>query len=142
MHQHADVVAERAAGAKRELSGTIRTHFELLLQRNPALKFVCLCTADGVLVEHESINQSMQADRIAAMTSSALALSESFSKEALLAGCNYSVIYSDAGSIVMVRVPAKNGAYTLSVGSDSSAVLAATLRTALDTAQRISTAIL
>lgn len=127
--------------AANELSGTIRAHFELLLSRHPALRFVCLCTGDGALLEHESADATLRGARIAAMTSAALALSESFARDALHAACSYSVIYSESGAIVMVRIPLKDRSYTLSVASDGTEVLAATLRTALDTAQRIAAAL-
>lgn len=111
---------------------------ELLLKRSSALRFACLGTADGRLLASVNADAQSNGERIAAMTSSLLALSESFAKDALRGHCNYSVVATDHGSIVVVRVPHVGRGYMLSVGADGSELMALTLRAALDTAERLS----
>jgi predicted regulator of Ras-like GTPase activity (Roadblock/LC7/MglB family) len=93
------------------------------------------------LLEHHCASPSVEPARVAAMTASALALSESFARSAVQSPCDYSVISTEGGAVVMVRVPAGDRALALSVGSDGSEVLAVTLRTALDTSRRIAAAL-
>ena len=115
----------------------VRACLDALLQRAPALRFACVGTADGRLLAHASRDGAAGGERIAAMTSSMLALAESFARDALQGRCNYSVVSTPAGSIVVVRVPHRARAYMFSAGSDGSEVLASTLRAALDAAGKI-----
>jgi predicted regulator of Ras-like GTPase activity (Roadblock/LC7/MglB family) len=107
---------------------------ESLLRRAPALKFACVGSADGRLLASVG---SGNGNRLAAMTSSMLALGESCARDALGSRCDYAVVSTSAGAIVIVRLPHQGTGYMLSIGSDGSEVLASTLRAALDTAARI-----
>lgn len=115
----------------------VRADLEGLVRRSPALHFACVGTADGRLFADVRRDGAASGERIAAMTSSMLALGESFAKDALRGRCEYSVVSTEVGSIVVVRVPHHGRGYMLSVGSDGSEVLASTLRAALDSAERI-----
>ncbi len=115
----------------------VRADLDALLARAPALRFACVCTSDGRLLTCASTDDRLQGERLAAMTSSTLALCESFSKEALRSHCDYSVISTASGAIVVVRVPHAARRYMLSIAADDSQILASTLRSALDTAARI-----
>jgi predicted regulator of Ras-like GTPase activity (Roadblock/LC7/MglB family) len=114
-----------------------KSSLKSLLERSPALRFACLGTADGRTFAHAAIEGVTGPERIAAMTSSILALSESFAKDALRGNCNYSVVSTQHGSIIVVRVPVTRGSFMLSVGSDGSELVALTLRAALDEAERL-----
>lgn len=108
-----------------------------LLTQVPSLTFACLSLVDGRPFAHAGANQALIAPRIAAMTSSLLALSESFAKEALRSRCTYSTLSTEHGTIVIVRVPERSRTFTLSVGADSTESMAMALRMTLDTAARL-----
>jgi len=113
-------------------------YLAVLLDRSDALRFACVGTADGrVLANAARANAHSTGDRIAAMTSSLVALSESFSKDALRSHCTHSVVSTGHGAIVVVRVPEPARGYVLSVASDGSELMALTLRSALDGADRL-----
>lgn len=108
-----------------------------LLARAPSLRFACLGTTDGRPFATATSNSNADANRVAAMTSSLLALSESFSRDALRANCTHSTISTQHGAIVTVRVPSARRIFVLSLGSDASEMMAMVLRRALDTADKL-----
>jgi uncharacterized protein len=130
--QHAESLkAQRSA---------VHTHIEALVRRSGGLRFACVSTADGRLFAYAGEGTPRETGvRIAAMTSSMLALGETFAKEAFRGRCDYSVISTTMGSIIVIRIPTQRSSYILSISSDGSEVLATTLRVALDSADRIST---
>ena len=129
--------ARHVDNAMEVLRSMVCADLGALLQRAPALRFACVGTADGRSFAYTDRNGSAGGERIAAMTSSMLALGESFAKDALRGFCEYSIVATPVGAIVVVRVPHRGRGYVLSVGSDSTEVLASTLRAALDGADRI-----
>lgn len=130
-HRREGRLADASTGSTR---GDVIADLESLLRRAPALKFACVGSADGRLLASVG---SGNGNRLAAMTSSMLALGESFARDALGSRCDYAVVSTSAGAIVIVRLPHQGTGYMLSIGSDGSEVLASTLRAALDTAARI-----
>ena len=114
--------SEASAGSTR---GDVHADLESLLRRAPALKFACVGSADGRLLASVGAGSG---DRLAAMTSSMLALGESFARDALGGRCDYAVISTSVGAIVIVRLPHQGTGYMLSIGSDGTEVLASTLR--------------
>lgn len=127
--------------SRRIDSEATRAHAQALLEdvlkRSGSLRFACFGTADGRLFAAASAEAHSTGERVAAMTSSLLALSESFAKDALRSTCTHSVVSTQHGAIVVVRVPHAGRGYMLSLGSDGSEVMALTLRTALDAADRL-----
>lgn len=121
-----------------DLHEATRADLEALLHRSTALRFACVGTADGRLFAHAARDPGFGGERVAAMTSSMIALGESFAKDALHGRCDYSVISTGVGAIIVVRILHANKGFMLSVGSDRTEVLASTLRSALDAAERIS----
>lgn len=75
--------------------------------------------------------------QVAAMSSSLLALTESFSREVLRSVASYNSISTAHGTIVVVRVPSSANRHVLCVWADKSETVAMTLRHALDTAQQL-----
>jgi len=115
---------------------------ERLLDRSLALKFASLSTVDGrSFAQASARDDDAAAHRIAAMSSSLLALSESFAREALRGNSSFTTISTEHGAIVVVRVPTRKRNHVLAIGSDASDVMALTLRYALDAAAEISAAI-
>lgn len=110
---------------------------DALLARSPALKFACLGTVDGRLYACASSDSNAVAQRISAMASSLLALSESFSKDALRSHCTHSTISTEHGAIVTVRIPCSHRTHVVSVGADATENMAMTLRHALDVSEQL-----
>lgn len=79
--------------------------------------------------------------RITAISSSLLALSESFARETLAGRASYSSISTDLGSIVIVRVPSRTQSLALCLAVDKSESFAMALRFALDTAAEMATVV-
>lgn len=77
------------------------------------------------------------AARIAAVSSSLLALSETFSREALKARTRYNSIVTDRGCIVTVRIPSATHGHVLCVWADDSENFATVLRVSLDAADKL-----
>lgn len=108
-----------------------------LAQRKPALIFASLSTVDGRSYASAHGRGEFSPQRIAAITSSLLALSESFAKEAAQGRCSYAAVSTDHGSIVIVRVPSKKRQHALSICADLSDNMAMSLRTTLDAAETL-----
>lgn len=112
-----------------------KAHLVDVMEKTPAIGFACIGTADGRLFAAN--DRSTDPQRIAAMASSLLALSESFSKEAMRSRCAYSLIVSEHGAIVIVRIPSKRNHYVLAMGADTTETIALTLRKALDASTHV-----
>ena len=105
------------------------------LRANPGVISAVVGTADGRAFAHASQpDRKIEAPRIAAIATSLLALSESFSKEALNSRAQYNCIATQHGTIVVVRVPSRARAHVLCLWADQSENFAMTLRLALDSA--------
>lgn len=107
-----------------------------LLQRVPEVIFASLSLLDGRTYATSSIHQ-IDPQRIAALSSSLLALSESFAREVQGDRCNYVTVSMELGVIVTVRVPTGHAGYILSIFVDKSANLAMALRWALGLVDRV-----
>jgi uncharacterized protein len=110
---------------------------DVAMQRMPHLRMASLSTADGRPFALAAPATPMDAGRVAAMSSSLLALSESFSREALRGTCRYSLISTDFGVIATVRIPGAKRMHVLAIASDDSEMLAIVLRNALDLSERL-----
>ena len=116
---------------------TCQSLLKNFVARVPSISFACLGTVDGRSFAYSGANPDISAQRFSAMTCSLLALSESFSREGLRSNCTHMTVSTEHGTIVVVRVPSRTRAYALSVGADSSDVLAMVLRKTLDAATAI-----
>lgn len=113
-----------------------------LLEATPGLLSSVMSTVDGRAFAHACRQgQAMEAARIAAISSSLLALSESFSVEALQGRSRYTNVVTDHGMIVIVRVPTPSRTHVLSVLADDSESFAMALRFSLDLAERLASAL-
>lgn len=108
-----------------------------LLERHHSIFFINLASVDGRSYAHAQRNQQSDAQRISAMTSSLLGLSETYAKEAGRSRCRYSIVAMDSGSIVTVRIPTKSLRFALAIGADNSENLATILRATLDGANAL-----
>lgn len=108
------------------------------IRANAGVLAAVVGTADGRAYAHAcKPGQTIEAPRVAAIATSLLALSESFSKEALRSRAEYNSIATQHGTIVVVRVPSQAKAHVLCLWADQSENFAMTLRLALDSAARV-----
>ncbi len=110
---------------------------EKLLKRTPSVLYACLSTVDGRAVAHVAREREIPPQRVAAITTSLLSLSESFAKELLRGTCLHTTIAVDHGTVVAVRVPSLKKTYALSVCADRGDNMAMTLRWTLDAANEM-----
>lgn len=121
-----------SAPADSSLQARCERELERLLEKHPSIFFITLASVDGRSYAH--VNGASQSDpqRIAAMTSSLLGLSESYAREAGKSRCRYSVVAMENGSVVTVRIPTKSLRFALAIGATDMENLATILRAALD----------
>lgn len=110
---------------------------EKMVHETSSVVFAALSTVDGNSFAFKSKNEAIIDSRIAAMTSSLLALSESLSKEGLNGQCSYNTISTDYGSIVTVRVPTDKKLHTFSLCTDRTDSMAMSMRLSFDTAEKL-----
>jgi predicted regulator of Ras-like GTPase activity (Roadblock/LC7/MglB family) len=127
----AKLVFDKAADA------AVKAALTHALARADQVMFFCLGHVDGRALTVVSRHPDKKANSIAAMSSSLLALSETFAKEAISSSAAYSLVSAAQGCLVAVRVPCAANCYVLSLGTDGSESIAAALRTALDSANAI-----
>lgn len=108
------------------------------LDATPGVLSAVMSTVDGRAFAHASRpDQHMEVARISAISSSLLALAESFGVESLQGRAQYSNVVTDRGTIVIVRVPTLARAHVLSVLADNSENFAMVLRFSLDLAEQL-----
>ncbi|HEV2679669.1 MAG TPA: roadblock/LC7 domain-containing protein [Rhodanobacter sp.] len=121
-----------------EMQESCNRELDRLLQEASEIIFANLSLLDGRTYAMSSLDRVDQ-QRIAALSSSLLALSESFAREVRGGLCSYVTVSMERGFLVTVRVPTEPGRYTLSLFVDNSANLAMALRWALDAAKKLTT---
>ena len=130
--------AASACGTSNSMQETCSTLLSSQLSDNAGVLAAVLGTADGRAFAHASQpGRELEAPRVAAIATSLLALSESFSKEALRSRAQYNSIATQHGTIIVVRVPTRANAHVLCLWADQSENLAMTLRIALDSAAKL-----
>ena len=120
-----------------ELGEAVQKLLEDVIARSPHAQFVCLASVDGRQIAYVTRGDRSRGQRMAAISSSLLALGETFAKEAAAGATNYNLIAAEHGSIVTVRVPSASRRFALSLAADSSETVALALRNALDTAEAL-----
>lgn len=110
---------------------------EKLLSEDSSAVFACLSTVDGNDYAHALSRNDIKPERLAAITSSLLSLSETLSKESARGQCFYNVISTEFGCIVTVRVMSKDRLHIFSLCADLSANMAMVLRLAIDTSNKL-----
>lgn len=112
------------------------------LERNAGVLGAVMATLDGRAFAHAFQGHvEMQAPRIAAVSSSLLALSESFSKEALGSAARYNSTVTDRGNIITVRASGQSKQYILCIWTEDSENFAMALRFSLDTASELASVV-
>ena len=124
-------------GAGRVDSIAVDAMLGRLLASSSAFRFAGLSTLDGRPVATAGQIGDASAARIAAMTSSLLALGETFAREVASGRCACTTVAAAEGVTVVVRVPTRVPTFALCASSDSSDSLAVVLRRTLDAAERL-----
>ncbi|MGH8492162.1 MAG: roadblock/LC7 domain-containing protein [Moraxellaceae bacterium] len=125
------------ASAGSNLRAQCEAELRRLLEKHPSIFFISLASVDGRSYVHVQGATQSDAQRIAAMTSSLLGLSESYARETSQSRCRYSVVAMESGSVVTVRIPTKNLRFALAIGASDMENLATILRAALDGASTL-----
>lgn len=119
-----------------------QTILTMLVEKASAVQFASVATVDGRSFAHANgLMHTANPQKSAAIMSSLMALTESFSREALNSKTLYNSTATEHGSIVMVRVPSLAKMHTLCICVDATENLAMAIRHALDTAHDIAIAI-
>lgn len=112
-------------------------HLQAFLSSSPALELVSLSYVDGRPVATAGQAEAHVVERVAAMASAFLALSETFAREASHGRCDYATITSAHGVVVAVRVPSHDQRFVLCALASRSDNLAMVLRRTLDCADSL-----
>jgi|GEM_PF-1526071 len=96
-------MAEAQANDRRSLE-VLEAQFDALFDRIPGLYGVLFSTADGDPVSTRFNADDMQRERLAAMSSSLVALGETMAKGAHQQACDYVIVQSGDGYIVSLRI--------------------------------------
>ena len=121
-----------APAAVSSLQIKCEAELKRILEKHPSIFFISLASVDGRSFAHVHGTAKNDGQRIAAMTSSLLGLSESYAREACQSRCRYSLIAAESGSIVTVRIPTKSLRFALAIGATDLENIATVLRAALD----------
>ena len=130
-----DQAVESSTKAPEQVVFHIKLHE--VVQEEVGIRFVSLCSVDGRSISFMGEQFKGQAQRISAISSSLLGLSEAFTKESGLGGTMHAAVAADVGTVITVRVPSRSRTYVLSVCADSSINMAIALRYALDTSTKV-----
>jgi predicted regulator of Ras-like GTPase activity (Roadblock/LC7/MglB family) len=95
-------MADAQATDRRSLE-ILEAQYESLFDRIPGLYGVLFSTADGDPVSSR-FQADMQRERLAAMSSSLVALGETMAKEAQQRACDYVIVQSTDGYVVSLRI--------------------------------------
>ncbi len=124
------------------LNDSAQDVIEALLERSTAFTFASVSTVDGRSTSFGSNSAVIsEGARIAAIASSILGLSESFSREVRQAGSHWTTISNEQGTIVLIRIPSRQRMHVLAVGADRSQNLATTLHFAVGAADQLAISI-
>lgn len=131
------VAVSEAVSTVATLQAACEAELQRVLDKHRSVFFVNLASVDGRPYAHAMVSRSADRQRISALTSSLLGLSESYAKEVAGGRCRYTALAMEEGTVVTVRVPTRSLRFALSVGADDSENLATVLRAALDTASSL-----
>lgn len=103
-----------------------RQQLELLVRDTAGIESAAVVTGDGFELA-AVLRHDLSGDKLAAMTSSLLALSEAVVEELRMRKCRNVIIEGEGGTVVMIRVPADGIDLLMSVLCREDAVLGSVL---------------
>lgn len=86
-----------------ELAGVVENHYEPLFDKVPGLYGLLFATADGES-QWARLREGMESDRLAAMSSSLVALSETIAKAGEQHQSEFAIVQNSDGYVVSLRV--------------------------------------
>lgn len=113
-----------------------REHLEAMVHDTAGIESAAVVTGDGFELA-AVLRHGLSGNKLAAMTSSLLALSEAVVEELKMRGCRNVIIEGESGTVVMIRVPAEGLDLLMSVLCRESAVLGSVLYAARTCASRL-----
>ena len=111
-----------------------QARLQALAQETPSLTAACLSTLDGKVRAYVAASGEPAGARMAALSSSFLALADAFAKDVLKGSTRYAVVVTEFGTICSARVPIGKNSLALSIATDTTETVALSLRLTLDTA--------
>lgn len=96
-------MAEQTKAEPPKLSAFLESQYDSLFDAVPGLYGVLFATADGDAVSAR-VRQDMERDRLAAMSSSLVALGETIAKSAGQQECEYAIVQNSDGYVVSLRI--------------------------------------
>lgn len=115
-----------------------QAQIEAMVRDTAGIDSAAVVTGDGFEVA-AVLRHDVSGNKLAAMSSSLLALSEAVVEELKMRGCRNVIIEGEAGTVVMIRVPAPGADLLMSVLCRETAVLGSVLYAARDCATRLAT---
>lgn len=113
-----------------------REHLEAMVRDTGGIESAAIVTGDGFELA-AVLRHGLSGNKLAAMTSSLLALSEAVVEELKMRGCRNVIVEGEGGTVVMIRVPAAGLDLLMSVLCRESAVLGSVLYAARACAARL-----
>lgn len=122
------------------LSSVCKLHLQRFVSATSGVTAAIVATSDGFEVA-SVLHTALSPEKMAAMTSSILALGEAVLSEAGLSNCQNVVIEADGGLIVMLSIGDPKGELLLSVITDGNAMLGQVLWAARRCCQDVRSAV-
>ena len=113
-----------------------RDLLDTLVRETTGIESAAVVTGDGFELA-AVLRTGLSGNKLAAMTSSLLALSEAVVEELKMRGCRNVIIESEGGTVVMIRVPADGMDLLMSVLCRENAILGSVLYAARLCAARL-----
>ncbi|NUO75363.1 roadblock/LC7 domain-containing protein [Lysobacter sp. 5GHs7-4] len=119
-----------------ELRLPCRDMLEVLVSQTLGVDSAAVVTGDGFEVA-AVLREGVAGERLAAMVSSLLALSEAVALELRMSGCRNVIVETETGAVVTLRVPVSGHELLMSVLCSDAASLGSVLYAARDTARAL-----
>lgn len=113
-----------------------QAQIEAMVRDTAGIDSAAVVTGDGFEVA-AVLRHDVSGNKLAAMSSSLLALSEAVVEELKMRGCRNVIVEGEAGTVVMIRVPAAGADLLMSVLCRETAVLGSVLYAARECAGRL-----
>ena len=119
-----------------DLRATCRDLLEPLVAQTVGIDSAAVVTSDGFELA-SVLRAGVSAEKLAAMVSSLLALSEAVAGELAMGRCRYVIVDTECGSVITLRIPAERHELLMSVLCGNTATLGAVLYAARDCAHAL-----
>lgn len=128
--------ASATLAPRSDLAAVCREQLDAMVRETAGIESAAVVTGDGFELA-AVLRHGVSGNKLAAMTSSLLALSEAVVEELKMRGCRNVIVEGEAGTVVMIRVPAEGNDLLMSVLCRENAVLGSVLYAARGCAVRL-----